>query len=284
MEVNWTYWPVLVRRTDSRPDDSVAKFVCPNVRRASVWSSVPVYWPSSASYVVYGTAAPRPTVTASVPVLLSSFVSATTPVASAVAVTVTPPFVAVHEPLGVTVTVAPAGTAGVVPLSVVDPATTRVTDPAATGWLPRLRTWTENVTTEPTDGLAGFEDTETTSRSGPGASPTTSFAGAVNALSVSSCSTTVFAGSTTAPTVYSPAGRVPAATWTCALAPGWSAATAAEPAVDPPSFPSRVVADDARSPVFFTVAVSVTGVVAVGDAGDAVTAVTVRLGFGAGAP
>lgn len=40
-EVNSTYWPVESRRTDLRPEDSVAKLVCPKVRVASDSSRVP---------------------------------------------------------------------------------------------------------------------------------------------------------------------------------------------------------------------------------------------------
>lgn len=52
VEVNSTYWLVEVSRTDLRPEDSVAKLVCPKVRWASVVRRVPVYRPSSASYSV----------------------------------------------------------------------------------------------------------------------------------------------------------------------------------------------------------------------------------------
>ena len=41
VEVNSTKSPVPVRRTDFRPEDSVAKLVCSNVRSGSVSSSVP---------------------------------------------------------------------------------------------------------------------------------------------------------------------------------------------------------------------------------------------------
>ncbi|CAM5561280.1 hypothetical protein SHIRM173S_08475 [Streptomyces hirsutus] len=40
-EVNCTYWPVESRRTDLRPEDSVAKLVWPNVRLGSAVRSVP---------------------------------------------------------------------------------------------------------------------------------------------------------------------------------------------------------------------------------------------------
>jgi hypothetical protein len=40
-DVNSTNWPVLFRRTDLRPDDSVPKFVCPKVRSASASTRVP---------------------------------------------------------------------------------------------------------------------------------------------------------------------------------------------------------------------------------------------------
>ena len=40
-EVNSTNWPVLLSRTDLRPEDSLAKLVCPKVRSASGSSSVP---------------------------------------------------------------------------------------------------------------------------------------------------------------------------------------------------------------------------------------------------
>ncbi|GGS47293.1 hypothetical protein GCM10010221_53020 [Streptomyces parvus] len=41
VEVNSTYSPVELSRTDSHPEDSVAKLVCPKVRSASDWSNVP---------------------------------------------------------------------------------------------------------------------------------------------------------------------------------------------------------------------------------------------------
>ncbi|MNO02872.1 hypothetical protein D3C81_2234060 [compost metagenome] len=84
--------------------------------------------------------------------------------------------------------------------------------------------------------------------------------------------------------MYWPAGRAPIATVTWVDAPGWSAPTAAEPTFWPLAVTSSVVAADARSPVFLTVAVSATGVVASGAAGVAPTAVTVRFGLAAGVP
>ncbi len=42
VEVNSTYWPVLFRRTELRPLDSEAKFVCPKVRSASAVRTVPL--------------------------------------------------------------------------------------------------------------------------------------------------------------------------------------------------------------------------------------------------
>ncbi len=41
VEVNSTNWPVLFSRTDCRPEDSVAKLVCPKVRSGSAVSRVP---------------------------------------------------------------------------------------------------------------------------------------------------------------------------------------------------------------------------------------------------
>ena len=41
VEVNSTNCPVLFSRTDLRPEDSVAKLVCPNVRSGSAVSRVP---------------------------------------------------------------------------------------------------------------------------------------------------------------------------------------------------------------------------------------------------
>ena len=61
---------------------------------------------------MYGTAAPRPTTMDWRDVLLVSLVSATTLVASAVAVMVAPPLVAVQLPVMATVTVAPAAMDG----------------------------------------------------------------------------------------------------------------------------------------------------------------------------
>ena len=130
-----------------------------------------------------------------------SLVSATVFVASAVAVRVTPPLAAVHVPLIGTVTLAPAAIAPAVPFRVVLPAARRVTVPAATALVPRLSTVTVKETCAPTAGAAGLGVIAVTVRSGPGLCPTTSFEDAVRLLFVSSCSTTVPAGSTTADTV-----------------------------------------------------------------------------------
>jgi hypothetical protein len=131
--------------------------------------------------------------------LLASLVSATTFVASAVAVTVAPPLVAVHVPLIATVAVAPAAIAGALPLSVVPPTVTRVTL-AAAPLVPRLWTATLKPTAAPTAGLAGLVLIPVTCRSGPGAGPTTSCVGAVKVLLASFCSGTRWSGSTVAAT------------------------------------------------------------------------------------
>jgi hypothetical protein len=132
---------------------------------------------------------------------LFSLVSATTAVASAVALRVAPPLVAVQLPPMATVTVPPAGTASVVPFRVVPPTVSRVTEPAGTGLVPRLRTATVKVTFAPTAGFAGLVVMEVTSRSGPGACVTTSLAAALRLLLPLSSSVTVSVGSTTAETV-----------------------------------------------------------------------------------
>lgn len=132
--------------------------------------------------------------------LLFSFVSATTPVASAVAVRVAPPAVAVQVPLIATFTVASGATWPVLPSRVVEPAWTRVTEPAGAALIPRLCTATVKETAWPTAGLAGLVVIEATSRSGPGAWATTSLFAAVRLLLLSSSSGTVFRGSTTADT------------------------------------------------------------------------------------
>ncbi|CAO0829402.1 hypothetical protein SMICM17S_07499 [Streptomyces microflavus] len=108
------------------------------MRSASDVSSVPWYAASSASYSVYGTAAPRPTTMERASTLLVSLVSATWFVASAVAVSVAPPLAAVQLPPMATLTVEPAGIAGVVPLRVVEPTVSRVTVPALTALVPRV--------------------------------------------------------------------------------------------------------------------------------------------------
>src|SRR4051812_41775656 len=99
--------------------------------------------------------------------LLPSLVSARTLVASAVAVMVAPPLVAVHVPLTLTVAVAPAATGGVVVSSVVPPTATRVTVLAAAALVPRLFTATVNETGEPAAGFDGLVVTPVTCRSGP---------------------------------------------------------------------------------------------------------------------
>ena len=48
-EVNSTNCPVLFSRTDLRPEDSLAKLVCPKVRSGSAVSSVPLWLAASAS-------------------------------------------------------------------------------------------------------------------------------------------------------------------------------------------------------------------------------------------
>src|SRR5690348_2363787 len=88
--------------------------------------------------------------------LLFSLVSATVLVASAVAVMVAPPLVAVQLPVTATWRVWPALTAGVLVFRVVEPTVTRVTD-APDAVVPRLLTATVNVTGAPTAGLAGLD-------------------------------------------------------------------------------------------------------------------------------
>ena len=177
---------------------------------------------------MYGTAAPRPTTIDWASVLLVSLVSATAFVASAVAVSVAPPVTAVHVPLTATVAVAPEASAPVAPFRVVPPTTSRVVEAAAADE-PRFFTVTVNDTDEPTAGLAGLEAMARTCRSGPGASVTTTLVGLLNVLLASFCSTTVLAGSTTAPIVYDPAGRVPMAAETVVDCPAASAGTGAVP-------------------------------------------------------
>ncbi|CAM5561388.1 hypothetical protein SHIRM173S_08476 [Streptomyces hirsutus] len=133
--------------------------------------------------------------------LLFSLVSATRPVASAVAVRMLDPLVAVQVPSTVTGTLAPAATAPVVPSRVRSPTSSRVTEPAGTAEVPRLCTVTVKETAAPTAGLAGSVAIARTSRSGPGLRATVSLSVAVRLLLVSSCSKTVFVGSTTADTV-----------------------------------------------------------------------------------
>src|SRR5215207_4989559 len=133
--------------------------------------------------------------------LLLSLVSVTTLVASAVAVTVAPPLVAVQLPLIATLVVAPAAIDGVLVLSVVPPTVTRVTVVAPLALAPRLLTATVNVTGAPTAGFDGLVLMLSTCRSGPGAWPTTSCVGAVKLLLALFCSTIVLVGSTTAVTL-----------------------------------------------------------------------------------
>src|SRR5688500_10762713 len=101
--------------------------------------------------------------------LLPSLVSATTLVASAVAVMVAPPLVAVHVPVIATVAVAPAAMEAVLVFSVVLPTATRVTVVAPDAEVPRLFTETVKLTAAPTAGLAGLVVIAVTCRSGPGA-------------------------------------------------------------------------------------------------------------------
>jgi hypothetical protein len=88
----------------------------------------------------------------------------------------------------------------VAPVSVLLPTTRRVVEAPAPE-VPRLLTATVNETAAPTAGLPGFEVIAVTCRSGPGAWPTTSCAGAVNVLLSLFCSATVLAGSTVAATL-----------------------------------------------------------------------------------
>src|ERR1043165_8130068 len=130
--------------------------------------------------------------------LLLSLVSATTPVASAVAVMVAPPLVADQVPQIATLTVAPAAITPVAPFNVALPTVTRVTVETLVAVMPRLLTATVKLTAAPTAGFDGFDETLSTCRSGPGAWETTSWDAAVKALLDSFCSATVFAGSTVA--------------------------------------------------------------------------------------
>lgn len=190
--------------------------------------------------------------------LLFSLVSVRTPVASAVAVRLAPPLFAVHVPLIGTVTVPPAGTAPVVPFSVVLSTWRRVTVEELTAVVPRLFTDTVKVTAAPTAGLDGLEEMPVTWRSGPGLWATTSFEAAVRLLLLLSCSTTVSVGSTTAETEYVPIGRLPALTGTVAEAPAASAPTEALPTTWPSRLTSTVVAGAAAEPALRTVAFTVT--------------------------
>src|SRR5215207_7978627 len=133
--------------------------------------------------------------------LLLSLVSVTTLVASAVAVMVAPPAVAVQLPEMATLTVFPAAIEGVLVLSVVLPTLTRVVVETPEAWVPRLFTATVKVTAWPAAGFGGLEVMPRTCRSGPGACATTSGAEAVKVLLVLFCSTIVLAGSTTEETV-----------------------------------------------------------------------------------
>ena len=99
--------------------------------------------------------------------LLPSSVSATTPVASAVATTVAPPLVAVQVPLTFTVVVEPAATDGVLVSSVVPPTVTRVTVVAPEAVVPRLCTATVKETGAPTAGFDGLDVMPSTWRSEP---------------------------------------------------------------------------------------------------------------------
>ena len=162
--VHCTDWPLPLSVTALRPDaspDSVPSAQVPA-------SSVPLNVPASASYSSQGTLAPRPTNSVRLNALLVSLVSATTLVASAAAVTVVFPFTAVQVPGMATFTVAPAAIAPVVPLSVVVPATTRVTVFADTLAVPRLLTATVKLTACPAVGVAGLGVTLRICRSGPG--------------------------------------------------------------------------------------------------------------------
>lgn len=217
-------------------------------------------------------------------VLLVSLVSATRFVASAVAVRVAPPLAAVQLPPRVTFAVAPGAMAGVVPPSVVEPTVSRVTVPALTALVPRLCTATVKVTVAPTAGLAGVEEMERTSRSGPGLWPTTSGEAVVRLLLVSSDSTTVSVGSTSAETVYDPCGRLPTSTETGAEAPAARGPTGALPTTTPPRLTLTVVAGEAAEPALRTVPSTVMSSVSDGDDGLQDSALTVRSGLGAAVP
>jgi hypothetical protein len=133
--------------------------------------------------------------------LLASLVSVTTLVASAVAVMVAPPAAAVQVPAMATLTVAPTATEAVLPLRVVPPTVTRVTDVTPEAVVPRLFTATLKLTLAPAAGLGGLAVMLRTCRSGPGAWATTIGVAAVNVLLLSLCSMTVLVGSTVAETL-----------------------------------------------------------------------------------
>lgn len=103
-------------------------------------------------------------------------------------------------PLIGTFTVASGATWPVAPFRVVEPAWTRVTEPAGAAVVPRLCTATVKETGVPTAGAAGLVVMERTSRSGPGDRATISRFAAARLLLESSSSATVPRGSTTADT------------------------------------------------------------------------------------
>lgn len=80
------------------------------------------------------------------------------------------------------------------------PAVSRVTVPAATALVPRFFTVTVKLTLAPLAGLSGLVAIPVTWRSGPGLCSTTSGSAPARLLLLSSCSTTVLSGSTTAET------------------------------------------------------------------------------------
>ncbi len=233
---------------------------------------------------MYGTAAPRPTTSEREKTLLFSSVSATVPVASAVAVRVTPPLVAVQVPVTATVALSPGAMAGVVPWSAVVPAERRVTVPAGTVAVPRFWTATVKETAAPTAGADGLAEMPVTFRSGPGLWVTVSFVAAVRLLLPLSCSATVSVGSTTAETVYAPIGRRPTATATVVDAPAGREATGADPATAPSTLTFTEVAAAGALPELRTVAFTVTVSASDGVAGVQVRSVRTRSGLGAAVP
>ncbi len=248
--------------------------------------------PSSASWVVYGMSAPRPTKSGSVLVLLARLTGSSLASSAMTVFTVYLPLAAVQVPRRTGAVVAPGSMAPLcAPVRVLTTAPLASVTVRVIGWAPEAEavvpwffTATEKASVSPAEAEEGDQETGEATRSELATGLTTSGSGLVYRLLASSCSVTLPLSSTTAPTSYDPASREPTEPVTVREAPAASAGTSAVPAFSPPRRKARSVAAAASVPELVTVAVRSIRSDSTGSAGVWVILVTSRSGLGAGTP